>query len=164
MHACRFLNDWERNYHGGFERRDVYRILAAMQENYVAWASGYAPMAIGADLPEAVREFSRTLVNMRPDITLFVCQTVVLDTDLRGSLESVTAPCTILQTAGDMAVPMSAAMFLRDHHHPGIERTRPPPSSLLPPPRGPGDPVGLALNLIIIIIKLAFILLSRNKN
>lgn len=53
----------------------------------------------------------------------------------------------------------------RAHHQPGIERTRPPPSSLLPPPRGPGDPVGLALNLIIIvIIKLAFILLSRNKN
>ncbi|KAB1204040.1 putative strigolactone esterase DAD2 [Morella rubra] len=66
----RFLND--KDYHGGFERGEIEKVLYAMEANYEAWVNGFAPLAVGADVPDAVREFSRTLFNMRPDISLFV--------------------------------------------------------------------------------------------
>lgn len=75
---------------------------------------GFAPLAIGADVPVAVQEFSRTLFNMRPDISLFVSQTV-FSSDLRDILGLVQTPCWIIQTAKDASVPASVATYLRDN-------------------------------------------------
>ncbi|KDP41626.1 hypothetical protein JCGZ_16033 [Jatropha curcas] len=108
----RFLNDVD--YHGGFERADIENVFAAMEANYEAWVNGFAPLAVGADVPAAVREFSRTLFNMRPDITLFVSRTV-FNSDLRGILGLVKAPCCIIQTARDVSVPASVAEYLKSH-------------------------------------------------
>ncbi|EYU31294.1 hypothetical protein ABFS83_14G261600 [Erythranthe nasuta] len=108
----RFLND--KNYHGGFEQAEIEKFFSAMEENYKAWASGFAPLAVGADVPDAVREFSRTLFNMRPDISLFVSRTV-FNSDLRGVLGLVKVPCSIIQTAKDVSVPASVAVYLKNH-------------------------------------------------
>ncbi|KAI8550080.1 hypothetical protein RHMOL_Rhmol06G0076300 [Rhododendron molle] len=108
----RFLNDGD--YHGGFELSEVERVFSAMEANYEAWVSGYAPLAVGADVPAAVREFSRTLFNMRPDISLFVSRTV-FNSDLRGVLGLVRVPCCIIQTARDVSVPASVAGYLKTH-------------------------------------------------
>ncbi|PON72944.1 Strigolactone esterase [Parasponia andersonii] len=108
----RFLND--NDYHGGFEEGEIEEVFTAMKANYEAWVSGYAPLAVGADVPAAVREFSRTLFNMRPDITLFVSRTV-LNSDLRGVLGLMKVPCCIMQTSKDVSVPASVAVYLRDH-------------------------------------------------
>lgn len=108
----RFLND--NDYHGGFERPDIENVFAAMEANYEAWVNGFAPLAVGADVPAAVREFSRTLFNMRPDITLFVSRTV-FNSDLRGILGLVKVPCCIIQTAKDVSVPASVAEYLKNH-------------------------------------------------
>lgn len=85
-----------------------------MESNYEAWVQGFAPLAVGADVPAAVQEFSRTLFNMRPDISLFVSQTV-FSIDLRGVLGLVTTPCVVVQTAKDVSVPLSVGGYLRDH-------------------------------------------------
>lgn len=108
----RFLND--KNYHGGFEQEEIDKVFTAMEANYEAWVHGFAPLAVGADVPEAVREFSRTLFNMRPDITLFVSRTV-FNSDLRGVLGLVKVPCSIIQTAIDVSVPASVATYLKNH-------------------------------------------------
>lgn len=108
----RFLNDGD--YHGGFELGEVERVFSAMEANYEAWVRGYAPLAVGADVPAAVREFSRTLFNMRPDISLFVSRTV-FNSDLRGVLGLVKVPCCIIQTARDVSVPASVAVYLKTH-------------------------------------------------
>ncbi|XP_039146195.1 probable strigolactone esterase DAD2 [Dioscorea cayenensis subsp. rotundata] len=108
----RFLND--KDYHGGFEKGEIERVFAAMEENYEAWVRGFAPLTVGADVPAAVREFSRTLFNMRPDISLFVSRTV-FNTDLRGVLGLVRSPCVIVQTARDVSVPVTVATYLKDH-------------------------------------------------
>lgn len=108
----RFLND--DDYHGGFEEAEIDKVFRAMEANYEAWAYGYAPLAVGADVPAAVREFSRTLFNMRPDITLFVARTV-FNTDLRGILGLVRVPCVIIQTSKDVSVPLSVAEYLKRH-------------------------------------------------
>lgn len=76
--------------------------------------SGFAPLAVGADVPVAVREFSRTLFNMRPDISLFVSRTV-FNSDFREILGLVKVPCWIIQTAKDVSVPTSVAAYLKDH-------------------------------------------------
>lgn len=106
------MND--EDYHGGFELGEVEKVFAAMEANYKAWVDGYAPLAVGADVPAAVREFSRTLFNMRPDISLFVSKTV-FNSDLRGVLGMVQVPCCIIQTVKDVSVPMAVAMYLRNH-------------------------------------------------
>uniref|UniRef100_A0A8I7BDQ7 AB hydrolase-1 domain-containing protein n=2 Tax=Hordeum vulgare subsp. vulgare TaxID=112509 RepID=A0A8I7BDQ7_HORVV len=85
-----------------------------MSANYAAWATGYAPLAVGADVPTAVQEFSRTLFNMRPDISLHVCQSV-FKTDLRGVLGMVHAPCVVVQTTRDVSVPASVTAYLKAH-------------------------------------------------
>ncbi|CAB4266205.1 unnamed protein product [Prunus armeniaca] len=108
----RFLND--RDYHGGFEQEEIEKVFSAMEANYSAWVQGFAPLAVGADVPAAVREFSRTLFNMRPDISLFVSR-AVFNSDLRGVLGLVRVPCCIIQTAKDVSVPASVATYLRDH-------------------------------------------------
>ncbi|KAF9687499.1 hypothetical protein SADUNF_Sadunf02G0099900 [Salix dunnii] len=108
----RFLND--KDYHGGFEQEEIESVFVAMEANYEAWVNGFAPLAVGADVPAAVREFSRTLFNMRPDITLFVSRTV-FSSDLRGILGLVKVPCCIIQTSKDVSVPASVAKYLKNH-------------------------------------------------
>jgi len=108
----RFLND--QGYHGGFEQGEIEKVFSAMEANYAAWVNGFAPLAVGADVPTAVREFSRTLFNMRPDISLFVSRTV-FSSDLRGVLGLVQVPCCIIQTARDVSVPASVATYLKNH-------------------------------------------------
>ncbi|XP_010942800.1 probable strigolactone esterase DAD2 [Elaeis guineensis] len=108
----RFLND--KDYIGGFEKGEIERVFVAMESNYEAWVRGFAPLAVGADVPAAVREFSRTLFNMRPDISLFVSRTV-FHSDLRGVLGVVRVPCVIVQTAKDVSVPLSVAAYLKTH-------------------------------------------------
>ena len=110
--SCRFLNDPE--YHGGVEQGEIDKVFSAMEANYEAWVNGFAPLAVGADVPAAVREFSRTLFNMRPDISLFVSRTV-FNSDLRGVLGLVKVPCCIIQTAKDVSVPASVAAYLKNH-------------------------------------------------
>lgn len=106
------MND--KDYHGGFERGEIEKVLYAMEANYEAWVNGFAPLAVGADVPDAVREFSRTLFNMRPDISLFVSRSI-FNSDLRGVLGLVKVPCCIIQTSKDMSVPTSVATYLKDH-------------------------------------------------
>ena len=89
-------------------------MFSAMEANYEAWVQGFAPLAVGADVPAAVREFSRTLFNMRPDISLFVSRTV-FNSDLRGVLGLVKVPCCVIQTAKDVSVPASVAEYLKDN-------------------------------------------------
>ncbi|XP_057973120.1 probable strigolactone esterase DAD2 [Malania oleifera] len=105
----RFLND--EDYHGGYEAAEIEKVFRAMNANYKAWVSGFAPLAVGADVPEVVQEFSRTLFNMRPDITLFVSQTL-FNSDFRGVLGLVKAPCCIIQTSKDPSVPASVATYM----------------------------------------------------
>ncbi|KAF2295483.1 hypothetical protein GH714_033018 [Hevea brasiliensis] len=98
----RYLNDVD--YYGGFEQDDLNQLFEAMQSNYKAWCSGFAPLAVGGDMDSvAVQEFSRTLFNMRPDIALSVAQNI-FQSDMRQILHLVTVPCRILQSMKDLAV------------------------------------------------------------
>lgn len=109
----RYLNDVD--YYGGFEQEDLDQLFEAMQSNYKAWCSGFAPLAVGGDMDSvAVQEFSRTLFNMRPDIALSVAQTI-FQSDFRHLLCHVTAPCHIIQSIKDLAVPVVVSEYLHQN-------------------------------------------------
>ncbi|GMH06379.1 hypothetical protein Nepgr_008219 [Nepenthes gracilis] len=109
----RYLNDVD--YFGGFEQEALDKLFEAMQSNYKAWCSGFAPLAVGGDMDSvAVQEFSRTLFNMRPDIALNVSQTI-FQSDVRHILGLVTVPCHILQSMKDLAVPVVVAEYLHQN-------------------------------------------------
>ncbi|KAJ9170604.1 hypothetical protein P3X46_018700 [Hevea brasiliensis] len=109
----RYLNDVD--YYGGFEQDDLNQLFEAMQSNYKAWCSGFAPLAVGGDMDSvAVQEFSRTLFNMRPDIALSVAQNI-FQSDMRQILHLVTVPCRILQSMKDLAVPVVVSEYLHQH-------------------------------------------------
>ncbi|XAR51338.1 hypothetical protein NMG60_11005939 [Bertholletia excelsa] len=109
----RFLNDVD--YSGGFEQEDIDQLFQAIQSNYKAWCSGFAPLVVGGDLNSvAVQEFSRTLFNIRPDIALRVVQTI-FQCDLRHLLPRVTVPCHIIHSMKDMAVPVETSEYLHRH-------------------------------------------------
>lgn len=105
----RYLND--EGYYGGFEREDLDQLFEAIRSNYKAWASGFAPLCVGADMESvAVQEFSRTLFNMRPDIALSVAQ-AIFESDVRGALGLISVPCHILQSTKDLAVPIVVSEY-----------------------------------------------------
>ncbi|KAK9067017.1 hypothetical protein SSX86_014341 [Deinandra increscens subsp. villosa] len=109
----RYLNDVD--YFGGFEQEDLDQLFEAMQSNYKAWCSGWAPLAVGGDMESvAVQEFSRSLFNMRPDIALTVLK-IIFHSDLRHLLCHVTVPCHIIQSMKDMAVPVVVAEYLHQN-------------------------------------------------
>ncbi|XP_074564757.1 putative esterase D14L [Curcuma longa] len=109
----RYLNC--ADYFGGFEQEDLNQLFDAMRSNYRSWASGWAPLLVGADMDSvAVQEFSRTLFNIRPDIALSVLQTI-FQSDVRGLLGLVTTPCHILQSTKDLAVPVIVSEYLHAH-------------------------------------------------
>ena len=110
---CRYLNDVD--YFGGFEQEDLDQLFDAMQSNFKAWVSGFAPLAVGDDMDSfAVQEFSRTLFNVRPDIAYTVAK-VIFESDFRGILPYVTVPCHILQSHKDLAVPLVVSDYLHQH-------------------------------------------------
>nr|ABK26781.1 unknown [Picea sitchensis] len=106
----RYLND--ESYHGGFERGEIDRLYCAMKSDYAAWVSGFAPLAVGVDEPSVVKEFSRTMMNMRPEIALLVARTI-FESDMRSILSDVKTPCSIIQTAKDIVVPMAVPYHMQ---------------------------------------------------
>jgi sigma-B regulation protein RsbQ len=106
----RYLND--RDYVGGFERRDVDVLYAAMASDYLLWANGFGRLMMGnSERPELGEEFGEKLAAMRPDIAQSVAH-LMFEADLRDVLPSIEIPTLILQSAHDLAVPTSVGQYL----------------------------------------------------
>ncbi|KAM4117821.1 hypothetical protein ACB094_02G154700 [Castanea mollissima] len=84
------LNDVD--YCGGFELEDLDQIFEAVQSNYKACCSGFAPLIVG-------------------DIALSLAHTIFLS-DSRHILGLVTTPCHIIQSIKDVAVPIPMSEYL----------------------------------------------------
>lgn len=112
--SARYLNDTETGYIGGIGEDAVNEILTAAASNFQAWASGYAPMAVGVEgAAGGVEEFTNYLLRMRPDIALQTLRSIFYG-DYRDVFRRVSQPVTVVQSAHDMVVPQSAAEFMRD--------------------------------------------------
>lgn len=106
----RYLND--NGYHGGFSREDLDGLFAAMDNNYYAWVSGFAPAAMAnADKPQLAESFAQSLSSIRPDIAQSVAR-VIFQSDHRDALDKVDTETLLLQTKVDIAVPQEVAEYL----------------------------------------------------
>lgn len=109
--AC-YIDDPDNGYIGGFTRQQIAGLIAAMREDYVTWANGFAPLVIGnAERPHLALEFTRSLLDLRPDIASAVLETIFLS-DCRSNAQRSHLPALVLQTAHDPAVPQAAATWL----------------------------------------------------
>ncbi|MDI1445451.1 alpha/beta hydrolase [Polyangium sp. 6x1] len=106
----RYLDD--EGYEGGFKRADLDGLYEAMQTNYHAWASGFAPIATAnPDKPDLARDFAAGLLSLRPDIALTVAHTI-FESDHRADLPKLGIPTLVLQSQADVAVPVAVGAFL----------------------------------------------------
>ncbi|KAL6564465.1 Strigolactone receptor KAI2d4 [Orobanche minor] len=102
-------------YHGGLDQKDLDQFLVAMETNYKSFLSGMAPLVIGCDMDSpAFQEYSRTLFNMRPDISLSMARTINTY-DMRPFLGHVTVPCHIIYSREDPIVPVKLAEYLHQN-------------------------------------------------
>ncbi|CAN5177596.1 alpha/beta hydrolase [soil metagenome] len=107
----RYLND--EGYRGGFDAQDLADLFDAMGSNYQAWVTGFAPLAIDAQVPAAVESFSAGLLAMRPDVTIAVSRTI-FGSDVRALLPALAVPTLLVHSRSDIAVPEDVAHYL--HH------------------------------------------------
>jgi sigma-B regulation protein RsbQ len=108
----RYLNDL--GYVGGFETADIEALLQSMGANYQAWVAGFAPAAVGADVPHAVEDFSAGLLAMRPDITVQIARTI-FESDVRNLLPLLNVSTVLIHARNDVAVPEAVAEYLQAH-------------------------------------------------
>jgi sigma-B regulation protein RsbQ len=109
----RYLDD--DGYKGGFTQKDLDALYEAMTSNYHAWASGFAPLAMGnPERPELGLAFAATLSAQRPDIALAMAR-IIFQSDHRADLPALRVPTLILQTRNDIAVPMEVGQYLAAH-------------------------------------------------
>ncbi|WP_068079989.1 alpha/beta fold hydrolase [Novosphingobium rosa] len=104
-----YLND--NDYVGGFEPEDIEGLLLRMSGHYEGWVTGFAPLAIASDLPEAIREFTAGLLAMRPDVTIQIARTIFLS-DVRSRLGKLKVPTVLIHSHGDIVVPDAVAHYL----------------------------------------------------
>lgn len=107
----RYLN--AEGYVGGFDEAELDSLFAAMSANYQAWVAGFAPAAVGVDVPEAIKDFSAGLLAMRPDVTAKIAR-MIFTSDLRHVLPMVSVPTVLIHAREDIAVPAAVGRFLSE--------------------------------------------------
>ncbi|KAK9102148.1 hypothetical protein Sjap_019402 [Stephania japonica] len=105
-----YLNS--EDYNGGFEMEQIEQILTAIETNFQAWASAFAPSVLDSKDPSSVDKFKESLSELRPEVALKMAK-IIFCTDLRGTLEEVRVPCTIVQTTNDLVAPTSVAYYMQ---------------------------------------------------
>ncbi len=109
----RYLDDTD--YVGGFSREDIDGLLAALDSNYLGWASTMAPAIMGnADRPELGQELANSFCRTNPEIASQFARVTFLS-DNRDDLASVRAPTLILQCSQDVIAPRAVGEYIHRH-------------------------------------------------
>ena len=108
----RFLNG--AGYPSGFEQTDINELLAAMEGDYLGWATGFAPVMMGTDQrPELVMEFTNSFVRTNPEIARHFAR-VTFFSDSRAALPFLSSPTLIVQSAHDVIAPLAVGQYLNE--------------------------------------------------
>ncbi|MFT3914683.1 MAG: alpha/beta hydrolase [Anaeromyxobacteraceae bacterium] len=109
----RYLDD--TGYVGGFTRGDLDALYRAMARDYLGWANGFGPVAMGnPGRPSLGAAFAQSLGGMRPDVAQSVAR-AIFESDFRSRLGEVQVPTLVLQSRNDVAVPMEVGTYLARH-------------------------------------------------
>ena len=106
----RYINDKE--YYGGFERREIDELINFMETNYIKWASYFAPLAMAnPDRPELSRELIEGFCKSDPSITIGFARVTFLS-DNRTDLPRLQISTLILQTEEDIVAPRQVGEYI----------------------------------------------------
>lgn len=110
----RYLDDLP-DYRGGFAEDDVRGLLAAMDHNYLGWASSLAPVVMGnADRPELTGELADSFCSTDPVMARTFATATFLG-DNRGDLAAVRVPTLVMQCAEDLIAPDFVGEYVHAH-------------------------------------------------
>ncbi len=105
-----YIND--KDYTGGFERRDIEDLLETMEKNYIGWANFLAPNIIGnKDRPELGEELTQSFCSTDPLIAKQFAEATFFS-DNRMDLKKLQLPTLILQCSEDIIAPMAVGEYL----------------------------------------------------
>ncbi len=105
-----FLNDGD--YPGGFERKDIDDLLAAMDSNFFGWSSMIAPVIMGnPERPELAGELNENFCRTDPTIARQFARVTFL-ADCRDYLPKLSVPSLILQCSADALAPLAVGEYL----------------------------------------------------
>jgi sigma-B regulation protein RsbQ len=109
----RYLDD--EGYRGGFDQAGVAQMLQAIEANFREWAVAVTPITVSRPLDDpASQTFLHSLLQMEPDKALVMMKAILLS-DYRDILHRCQVPAVVLQTKDDPAVPLEAALYLKDN-------------------------------------------------
>ena len=106
----RYVNDGA--YVGGFTRQDVDELLDSLDSNYLGWSQALAPVIIGAEQPEELKEeLTNSFCSTDPEIAKQFARVTFLS-DNRGDLPRVSVPALVLQCADDVIAPTEVGEYV----------------------------------------------------
>lgn len=109
----RYIND--KDYCGGFEKKEMEELLSLMRNNYSQWANMFAPIAMAnPDRPYLIRELTDSLCEADPEITCDFASLTFLG-DNRKDLPNLKTATLILQIAEDIVAPVQVGDYLHQH-------------------------------------------------
>jgi sigma-B regulation protein RsbQ len=105
----------EPGYYGGFERKDLLQVLAAMEEDYRSWTNMFADLLMGP----------KNTASLGQELAGFFCETdstiarefarVTFFSDNRSDVPRLQLPTLILQCSDDVAGPREVGEYLLAH-------------------------------------------------
>lgn len=105
-----YLNDGD--YRGGFERKDIDDLLAAMDSNFFGWSGMITPVIMGnPDRPELAGELNENFCRTDPTIARQFARVTFLS-DSRPDLAHLSVPSLIVQCSSDALVPLAVGDYL----------------------------------------------------
>lgn len=105
-----FLNDGD--YPGGFDRKDIDHLLAAMDSNFFGWSSMITPVIMGnPERPELAGELNENFCRTDPAIARQFARVTFL-VDCRADLPRLSVPSLIVQCSSDALAPLAIGDYL----------------------------------------------------
>ncbi|GAC1377121.1 MAG: alpha/beta hydrolase [Hymenobacter sp.] len=98
----------------GFEPEDTYELLTAIEDAYLGWSHGLAPVTTGLhERPELVLELSNSFVRTNPEIARHFARVTLFD-DSRPALPFLSIPTLIVQSAHDVIAPLAVGHYINE--------------------------------------------------
>jgi sigma-B regulation protein RsbQ len=108
-----YIND--KDYKGGFERKDIEDLLETMEKNYIGWSNFLAPAIMGnKDRPYLGQELTESFCSTDPMIARQFAEATFFS-DNRNDVSRVRIPSLILQCSDDIIAPNEVGEYLAQY-------------------------------------------------
>ncbi len=107
----RYIND--KNYIGGFDRKEIEELLDSMGKNFYNWAGSFAPVSMqNPERPQLTKELEDRMCNSDPAITIDFARAAFF-ADQRNDLNKLKIPSLIMQCSEDILAPVQVGEYMQ---------------------------------------------------